>query len=635
MSEEDALLAAIHANPDDDDPRLAYADWLDEHDRPERAEFIRAQVEWSRLRSDEAGRLKNRTDELLATNFQRWTAEIGPLDPEKVQLRFERGFPTELTIRDATEEELSILRQLPTIRLLALEGQCELTPSVLALIIALGHLDVLLITEAEINVTVLNALESLPPWVFLRLCTRTCGNEAWLAFRARRLARFEQLPPDEQRGGAIRALRFSSYHLPRPCELVKSLDVSPTDDELRVFTSIREVEHVRIANGDVTTAGLYHLPRLSKLKTLEIDSCPVDSIAPLTACPNLTELVITAEAGTERRAVVNDTGTAGLEKLTNLRRLKLDWCEIGGQTLRRLAALHRLRSLELMLFWGQHISGTDLAELTGLLELEKLTLHPIPPWALEYIGPLRTLRTLTLSLFGEGDSEFRHLAQLTNLCWLKLTGPAVTDCALGHLRTLRSLRTLHISESAVTATGALTLAHQLPAAKIISDTVVAWSPNTALTFHRRVVAGFASVLVPVGWDKPQEHSDPFGFELQEDGWDPADATRTTGTTPARIALEVCAATSAEDGLRSWLQRDGDYTFDVITRRPTVLAGPDSAVCEYSDRLLPRERQIAFAIADSGSMAVLVCTALEYRMEELRPLFMFIARSLRVGAAALE
>jgi uncharacterized protein (TIGR02996 family) len=53
MSDEDALLAAITANPDEDTPRLAYADWLDESadtlPDPElarvRAEFIRAQVE--------------------------------------------------------------------------------------------------------------------------------------------------------------------------------------------------------------------------------------------------------------------------------------------------------------------------------------------------------------------------------------------------------------------------------------------------------------------------------------------------------------------------------------------------------------------------------------------------------------
>jgi uncharacterized protein (TIGR02996 family) len=38
-----ALLAAIVAEPDDDTPRLVYADWLDENDRPDEAAFLRVQ----------------------------------------------------------------------------------------------------------------------------------------------------------------------------------------------------------------------------------------------------------------------------------------------------------------------------------------------------------------------------------------------------------------------------------------------------------------------------------------------------------------------------------------------------------------------------------------------------------------
>ncbi len=38
-----ALLAAIAANPDEDTPRLMYADWCDENDQPEHAELIRLQ----------------------------------------------------------------------------------------------------------------------------------------------------------------------------------------------------------------------------------------------------------------------------------------------------------------------------------------------------------------------------------------------------------------------------------------------------------------------------------------------------------------------------------------------------------------------------------------------------------------
>lgn len=41
--EEDALIAAILADPADDLPRLVYADWLGEHGREDRAEFIRLQ----------------------------------------------------------------------------------------------------------------------------------------------------------------------------------------------------------------------------------------------------------------------------------------------------------------------------------------------------------------------------------------------------------------------------------------------------------------------------------------------------------------------------------------------------------------------------------------------------------------
>jgi uncharacterized protein (TIGR02996 family) len=49
MNDEAALLAAIVANPDEDTPRLVLADWYQENDQAERAEFIRVQVELARL----------------------------------------------------------------------------------------------------------------------------------------------------------------------------------------------------------------------------------------------------------------------------------------------------------------------------------------------------------------------------------------------------------------------------------------------------------------------------------------------------------------------------------------------------------------------------------------------------------
>jgi uncharacterized protein (TIGR02996 family) len=41
MSDEAAFLEALKANPADDTTRLVYADWLDEHNEPQKAEYLR------------------------------------------------------------------------------------------------------------------------------------------------------------------------------------------------------------------------------------------------------------------------------------------------------------------------------------------------------------------------------------------------------------------------------------------------------------------------------------------------------------------------------------------------------------------------------------------------------------------
>lgn len=55
MTDGDALLAAILANPEEDTPRLVYADWLQENGDEARAEFIRIQCELYRRFPDHCG----------------------------------------------------------------------------------------------------------------------------------------------------------------------------------------------------------------------------------------------------------------------------------------------------------------------------------------------------------------------------------------------------------------------------------------------------------------------------------------------------------------------------------------------------------------------------------------------------
>jgi uncharacterized protein (TIGR02996 family) len=58
MKHPPGFLSDIIEHPDDDAPRLIYADWLDERGGPEeqaRAEFIRVQIELARLGADNVG----------------------------------------------------------------------------------------------------------------------------------------------------------------------------------------------------------------------------------------------------------------------------------------------------------------------------------------------------------------------------------------------------------------------------------------------------------------------------------------------------------------------------------------------------------------------------------------------------
>ena len=68
MTDGDALYRAILDQPDDDAPRLIWADWLDEHGDPDRAEFVRLQCEWANLDPSDPGRprLAKRCDDLLS-----------------------------------------------------------------------------------------------------------------------------------------------------------------------------------------------------------------------------------------------------------------------------------------------------------------------------------------------------------------------------------------------------------------------------------------------------------------------------------------------------------------------------------------------------------------------------------------
>src|SRR5437016_1638002 len=106
MTNATALLRAIRETPEDDLPRLAYADWLEESGDGDgksgpRAEFIRVQVELARtaLDSPHFPDLRRREAELLEDHKATWVSEEMPAGisvAESLDGRgFRRGFPAD------------------------------------------------------------------------------------------------------------------------------------------------------------------------------------------------------------------------------------------------------------------------------------------------------------------------------------------------------------------------------------------------------------------------------------------------------------------------------------------------------------------------------------------------------------
>lgn len=86
----DALRRAVLADPDEDTPRLIYADWLDENGQPDRAGFIRAQIEAVRAGPSglRARAAEDRAERLRAANRGAWARSVRHV----LGAHFERGF---------------------------------------------------------------------------------------------------------------------------------------------------------------------------------------------------------------------------------------------------------------------------------------------------------------------------------------------------------------------------------------------------------------------------------------------------------------------------------------------------------------------------------------------------------------
>jgi uncharacterized protein (TIGR02996 family) len=137
MIHNEALLGAVIERPDDDGPRLVYADWLEEHDEPARAEFIRVQCSLARLPAKDPRQpaLQHREQELLGQYGWVWAEAFAPVVSEWA---YRRGFIERIGMRLETSPDaiLAVLRKAPIRHLRDTSQFCDLS----GIVDALPHL---------------------------------------------------------------------------------------------------------------------------------------------------------------------------------------------------------------------------------------------------------------------------------------------------------------------------------------------------------------------------------------------------------------------------------------------------------------------------------------------------------------
>jgi len=148
---------------------------------------------------------------------------------------------------------------------------------------------------------------------------------------------------------------------------------------------------------------------------------------------------------------LGDVGLRQLRHTKSIRFLELRETEVTGPGLEVLGELAHLESLVLL---DRDIGEEGLRHLALLSKLALLELSgPIEDPSMKGLGGLVALRTLRLSHPQIDDRIAPELAKLVRLEWLDVGGTALTDEGLAGLVGLTRLKTLHLDHTRITNRG--------------------------------------------------------------------------------------------------------------------------------------------------------------------------------------
>jgi uncharacterized protein (TIGR02996 family) len=380
MTDLEALHRAILGHPDDDTPRLIYADALDEAGEGDRAAFIRLQVAADRVPDYDPIAVRFRYQELK--DLGGWPLETLPELPPGLawtEQPFHRGFPSAIEAGDGSAfvehaEALFAIAPVEELHLTAIpltvsEGlsACSRLARVSALVLADGvnrmtavellrspHLARLASLQLGSGLTTPAAVQAVvrSP-AFARLHSFGCRDDSWSAAAVNELARLAAPPPIHKLD--LSSNRLTDQHLMRLVE-------SPL---------MRSVEDLALNDNNLGPEGVSVLAaaRLPKLRSLQLirvrpEDSGIEALMDLGIARELRSLTLSGNFLGPRTAVT----IAGSEWIANLRVLDLSENrigDIGAVALARSPNLDNVLHLDLRDNEVGSVSRQDLRDRFG------------------------------------------------------------------------------------------------------------------------------------------------------------------------------------------------------------------------------------------------------------------------------
>ncbi len=487
MNQEQAFLQAIRETPDDDAPRLIYADWLEEQGgtgRAARADFIRIQCRLAELPEDDPAcdRLADEAADLLAEHEDEWTQ---PLRDIADDWRFARGFVEHVRIRGdnllAHAERLFDFAPVRSLHLLIPRNdvpnlaaclqlhwvssldfsRCQLNDRSLQQLLTSPHLErlrALNLDGNDINTPGIRALIQSPLFARLR-CLDLTRNRAVGDTAARLLA--HEAPADNLemlRLGETNLTLNGLFDLSESTQFphLRHLHVSGVRfpqtrreflyENFKLLVQLYSLDLSEIDRG-IAFLMLSHnsLPlmnlRALHLRNVHADGTAVYVLAQSSSVTNLTLLDLAR----------NNLGAASVRALANsprlaaLKRLDISHNNIRDKGVKAIAESSHLRQLRVLNLDGNGIGGPGLKSLAASANFDNLRVLHL---ASNFIGA-DSVRAL---------AESEHLRNLTCLDLSDASLEEDSARALAASKNLARLRTLLLKKNLLGDGGARALA---------------------------------------------------------------------------------------------------------------------------------------------------------------------------------